>query len=198
MKKFYLAFLFTFLSTFIFLSHSNGQAFEETIARTLKYPQEARKQNVEGIVSVSLKVDEEGELTSFTVVDSPHELLTEEVNRAFQSIKKSWKPKFVKDKALNQDYLVLLEFLYNPDFPSASELLEIYKGKKESGTKEEALDFLNKSIEMYPYSEPLLMARGEFLRESGELEGSQKDYLRARRLQRQVLTHMVITGYTVK
>jgi TonB family protein len=74
-----------------------AQQFDHLLAQTLKYPQESRKQGIEEIVYVSLDVDEDGELRSFEILQSPNPSLRNEVDRSFKLIQKSWKKRFLED-----------------------------------------------------------------------------------------------------
>ncbi|WP_439475335.1 energy transducer TonB [Algoriphagus formosus] len=173
-----------------------AQTFKEIIGENLKYPLEARKQNVEGIVAVSLKIDANGNLEFYEIVDSPSPILEKEVSRIFDIIMESWKSEFLEGKPFSNQYLALFEFIYNPNYQSIEDLKKIYKAKIQENNNDEALETLNMGVKMYPYSESLLADRAKLLMDLGYTEESQKDYLRARRLQRQLFFHIVVTGYT--
>ncbi len=61
------------------------------LGQTMHYPADAYEQAIEGRVSVSFWIDEQGRAYGFGVVDSPHPSLTAEALRALQ-LMPAWTP----------------------------------------------------------------------------------------------------------
>jgi len=61
------------------------------LQNTMKYPQEAREQGIQGTVYVTFTIDTDGSITDIAVLKSPHILLSEEAVRVVKLMPK-WKP----------------------------------------------------------------------------------------------------------
>ncbi len=72
------------------------------------YPEEARKEGIEGVVLVSVRADKEGNIEKIKILKSPHELLTEAAVEAL----KQWKyePIFIKGKPMPIIFTVTMTF----------------------------------------------------------------------------------------
>ena len=68
------------------------QALYQYIGRQLKYPEEAERQGIEGRVFVQFMVDEQGNMSDFTVLKSVSEALDQEALRVLKSLPKAWNP----------------------------------------------------------------------------------------------------------
>ena len=72
----------------------------------LFWPKELDGKDVSGLVKISYTISKEGQLTEFKVLQSPHELLSKEVERFFRSIEK-WAPAISHNRTI--DLAVLLD-----------------------------------------------------------------------------------------
>jgi len=61
------------------------------LSNNIKYPQEARRNGISGIVFVNFIVDENGKVTAVECLRSPHQLLTEEAMRVIKTMP-TWRP----------------------------------------------------------------------------------------------------------
>ncbi|HSC52095.1 MAG TPA: TonB family protein [Phnomibacter sp.] len=61
------------------------------LERNLRYPDAAQRNNIQGVVRIQFYVDKEGNLSEFSIVDSPDEILSEEVLRLMKKSPK-WEP----------------------------------------------------------------------------------------------------------
>jgi signal transduction histidine kinase len=175
---------------------SNSE-FIQKISQTLRYPLAARQANIEELVYVSLAIDEFGQLDHFRILQSPNLILEQEVSRSFNLIQKTWKKRYLKDKIPGQEYLVILEFTLDHNNVLERSLFDQAKKELENENNEEALYLLNQCIDLNPYSEDYFEKRSELQRSMGNLEASQLDFLRARKLKNELITYMIITGYTL-
>jgi TonB family protein len=73
---------------------------------TVSYPEEARKQQVEGIVVVGFTVQADGKATNFEVVQPVHPALDREALRAAQAANVPWKPAAKNGKAQASKVLI--------------------------------------------------------------------------------------------
>jgi len=72
------------------------------------YPEEARKEGITGVVTLSVRADEEGRIEKIKIVKSPHELLSKAAVEAV----KQWKyePMFIKGKPMPIIFTVTMNF----------------------------------------------------------------------------------------
>ncbi|MBL7827801.1 MAG: energy transducer TonB, partial [Saprospiraceae bacterium] len=63
-------------------------ALIEYLANNIKYPEDARKKGIEGMVIVHFVVEKDGTLSSFSNLKSPDETLYQEAVRVLQSMPK--------------------------------------------------------------------------------------------------------------
>jgi TonB family protein len=74
-----------------FYKDENGYALMKYLADNIRYPNEARKNNISGRVVVKFVIDTEGNVTDQTVLTSVHPLLDAEALRVVGSMPK-WTP----------------------------------------------------------------------------------------------------------
>ncbi|MDG1159319.1 MAG: energy transducer TonB [Flavobacteriales bacterium] len=79
---------------------------------SMKYPQKAKDQGIQGTVIVYFVIDENGEKTDFKVIQSVHKLLDEEALRVAQSLPEVG-PASVGGKPVKLAYTMPLRFVYN-------------------------------------------------------------------------------------
>ncbi len=173
------------------------QKFDVMLSQTLKYPREAREQKIEEIVYVSLDIDEVGKMRSFEILQSPNPILYKEVVRSFDLIQKTWKKQLLEEKKFNQKYLVVLEFNLARDYSLVHNLFKQANDAMSVKNQELALSLLDQCISLNPYNEIYFSTRSNLFREMGNLEASQQDFLRARKLKNELLSHIIITGYSL-
>ena len=65
--------------------------FADYLLDNVMWPRELINTNVQGVVKVEYVITKGGELTNFKVLESPHQLLSDEVTRFFSTIEK-WSP----------------------------------------------------------------------------------------------------------
>lgn len=174
-----------------------GQKMDNVLSQTIRYPKEARDNKIEEIVYVSLDIDEKGAMRSYEILQSPNYILAEEVNRSFDLIQKTWKNKILEDRRFDQKYLVILEFNLNADNSKVHAIFDQTKKAISSGKNEEALYLLEQCIRLNPYNQLYFSTRSNLYRDLGKIEESQLDLLRSRKLKNELLSHLIISGYSL-
>jgi protein TonB len=84
-------------------------AFRNDIASEVKYPEEAKKNNIQGKVFVSFVVNEQGKVEDAKIERGVDSLLDDEALRVVKSLK-TWKPGKEKGKAVKVAYTVPINF----------------------------------------------------------------------------------------
>lgn len=174
-----------------------GQKMDNVLVQTIRYPKEARDNKIEEIVYISLDIDEKGAMRSYEILQSPNYILAEEVNRSFDLIQKAWKNKILEDRRFDQKYLVILEFNLNADNSKVHAIFDQAKKAISSGKNEEALYLLEQCIKLNPYNQLYFSTRSNLYRDLGKIEESQLDLLRSRKLKNELLSHLIISGYSL-
>lgn len=78
-------------------------AFRKWVNSELKYPSDARRNRIEGVVLVKFVVDRDGSLDDVTVLESPDESLTEEALRVI-GLSPRWSPGVRKGEKVRVSY----------------------------------------------------------------------------------------------
>lgn len=75
----------------------------------IKYPEECKKEGIEGRVHVQFVVNKDGSIPEVKVLKSPHPLLSEEAIRVVKAMPK-WKPAKVKGEIVRQRFILPIKF----------------------------------------------------------------------------------------
>ena len=75
----------------------------------IKYPEECKKEGIEGRVYVQFVVNKDGSIPEVKVLRSPHPLLSEEAIRVVKAMPK-WKPAKVKGEIVRQRFILPIKF----------------------------------------------------------------------------------------
>jgi TonB family protein len=75
----------------------------------IKYPEECKKEGIEGRVHVQFVVNKDGSIPEIKVLRSPHPLLSEEAIRVVKAMPK-WKPAKVKGEIVRQRFILPIKF----------------------------------------------------------------------------------------
>ncbi|TLX72608.1 energy transducer TonB [Labilibacter sediminis] len=86
-----------------------NEAMRQFIAQTVKYPEEALKQNIFGRVYVSFIIDYNGEVKDAKIIRGVHEIINNEALRVVNAMPK-WRPGYQRGKPVNVSYTVPINF----------------------------------------------------------------------------------------
>ena len=67
-----------------------GESYQKQLE--IKYPGYAIEHEISGVVEYKFYIDSNGCLDSLFIINSPHEILSEEVKRAISTLKCNWTP----------------------------------------------------------------------------------------------------------
>jgi tetratricopeptide (TPR) repeat protein len=160
------------------------------LATNTKFPKESRGNIENGLVLLALKIDETGQMDSITILERGDDPLVLAVFDAIAVLKENWEPGFLENRDFNKSYL--LSFYFQSEIvqqvPSGKfrpKDVPIQFLKKEK--PEKALKSVMELISQNPYDPDLIAIRSEAYRQLGETEKSQKDYLQAKYLRKDML-----------
>jgi TonB family protein len=85
------------------------QAFGKYLGENIKYPYDARRNNIQGKVLIKFVVEKDGSLTDFSVVKNPNDELSAEALRVLKESPK-WIPGMQYGKAVRVSYTVPVNF----------------------------------------------------------------------------------------
>lgn len=94
--------------------------FREWIQTWLRYPEEARKQGIQGRVVLTFVVERDGSVTETSMLQSPHQQLTTEALRIVRSSSGLWSPAEQKDEKVRLKYALPVDFRMAGREPDAS------------------------------------------------------------------------------
>lgn len=84
-------------------------SFRDWVMQNLKYPQQAAKDKIEGKVVALFVIEKDGQLTSVKILQSPDQLLSDELIRVLYSSPK-WTPGMQKGKNVRVKYTIPVTF----------------------------------------------------------------------------------------
>jgi TonB family protein len=90
-------------------------AFGQQLMQTIRYPQSARTDGVEGKVTLGFTVTETGQITDVKVVKGVRDDLDQEAVRAFRAVKQVWQPGTQGGKPQSVRTTSSLLFFFSPD-----------------------------------------------------------------------------------
>jgi len=93
-------------------------AFEQFLAKNVRYPEEARNNNVQGRVIISFIVETDGTLTNFKILRSVGSGTDEEAVRVL-ALSPKWSPGLQNGHKVRVTYTVPISFTLSPDDPAA-------------------------------------------------------------------------------
>lgn len=88
------------------------EALRKDISEAVKYPEEAKKQNISGKVFISFVVDENGKVIDPKIARGVHPLLDKEAIRVMGTLK-TWKPGKQSGKVVKVAYTIPINFALN-------------------------------------------------------------------------------------
>ena len=83
--------------------------FRDWVNNRITYPEDARLNNIQGVVTIRFVVDKYGKVKNIEVVSSPDPILSAEVIKVLASSPK-WEPGYQRDQAVNVQYHLPIEF----------------------------------------------------------------------------------------
>ena len=85
--------------------------FRNWVNARLRYPEQARENGIQGRVTVEFVVEKNGRITNIKALQSPDQLLSDEVIRIISSAPQSdWKPAEQRGQAVRFKYILPIEF----------------------------------------------------------------------------------------
>lgn len=118
-------------------------AMMQWIAKQMKYPEEAVKQNISGRTFVSFVINQDGSISDAQIVRSVHPALDQEALRVVQAMP-NWIPGKLRGKAAKTKFTIPISFSLSADKPKAenqlSSQLILIDGKKASQEEMAQLD----------------------------------------------------------
>lgn len=191
MKKLLAITLFMFSVAFSsFAQESNPmREFNMFMSKNLKYGTELRSESIEGPVTISLNIDEKGELKNQPELVAGNELLAEEVFASLDKMEDEGFSQFIKSDLYGKEVLVSVEFYLSKGKKTG---LNIPKPPVNEKTE---LEKLNKAIAKNPYFPKYYLERAEYYDYLGKKVQAQLDTEYAELLKEKNISTIVVVGY---
>lgn len=166
------------------------------LSKNLKYPIEARMNDLQGTVILQTTFDELGFPLSTTVI-SGDELLAAEVTRTVSALNENWKPEYLGDRSKGDSYLMSFQFKISKD-RSTTQIHQMIPRKDQELLMESTEKRLESRLEANPYNYKLYEERAELYKTLNLPVLAEKDLMLAEYFKNKMLTQIVIVGYQVK
>lgn len=166
------------------------------LSKNLKYPIEARMNDLQGTVILQTTFDELGFPLSTTVI-SGDELLAAEVTRTVSALNENWKPEYLGDRSKGDSYLMSFQFKISKD-RSTTQIHQMIPRKDQELLMASTEKRLESRLEANPYNFKLYEERAELYRTLNLPVLAEKDLMLAEYFKNKMLTQIVIVGYQVK
>jgi hypothetical protein len=166
------------------------------LSKNLKYPIEARMNDLQGTVILQTTFDELGFPLRTTVI-SGDELLAAEVTRTVSALTENWKPEYLGDRTKGDSYLMSFQFKISKD-RSTTQIHQMIPLKDQEHLLESPEKRLESRLEANPYNFKLYEERAELYRTLNLPVLAEKDLMLADYFRNKMLTQIVIVGYQSK
>ncbi len=166
------------------------------LSKNLKYPIEARMNDLQGTVILQTTFDELGFPLRTTVI-SGDELLAAEVTRTVSALTENWKPEYLGDRTKGDSYLMSFQFKISKD-RSTTQIHQMTPLKDQELLMESPEKRLDSRLEANPYNFKLYEERAELYRTLNLPVLAEKDLMLADYFRNKMLTQIVIVGYQSK
>jgi tetratricopeptide (TPR) repeat protein len=172
-------------------------SFKEFFTERTKYPINAVRDNIEGVVVLSFEIDSVGNIDKIEIIENPNSLLSLEAVLSLQKSEGSWIPAELNGSNINETYLAIFSFLnkstkekYSSNQSKAAKYLK--KGKFEH-----ALKAISKAEEINSYDPKLYQTKSIIYQKLGERELSDKTIKKIQDLNNRILFSIELYIYTV-
>lgn len=191
MKKLLAITLFTFSMAFSTFAQESSpmREFNQFLAKNLKYDSELRHERIQGPVTVSLNINEKGELKNQPELVGGNEDLAQEVYLSIEKMEAEGISKFIEPEFFGKEVLVSVEFKL-----SESNRTGFYVPNTPENENKE-LEKLNIAIDENPYFAPNYIKRAEFYEHMGKKVQAQLDTEYAELLKEKNISTIVVVGY---
>jgi hypothetical protein len=153
----------------------------------IRYPLEALKNNLQGDVILSFRIDKNGKLDSLKMKSSPDITLSTSSIVSLNHVEDEWSPCKVNGKPIDKEYLMVFRYrLYKDTQPP------VYKKKAakliEKQKHEKALQCLNEAISENRFDYELFETRSKVKNALGDKIGATEDLAQSGRLKNTIIS----------
>lgn len=167
------------------------------LSKNLKYPTEARANDVQGTVIIQTKFNDLGFPLNSTVI-SGDQLLAEEVTRTVSALSENWKPEFLGERLKGGSYLMSFQFRISRDEIGSKPIEQMILLEEHEMLMQNPQRQFDSKLEANPYDYKLYEQRAKLYESLGFEVLAKKDQLLADYFKNRMLTEIVVVGYVVK
>jgi|AntRauMFilla1563_2_1112583.scaffolds.fasta_scaffold03339_6 hypothetical protein len=178
-------------------SDNPNRGMNQFLSKNLKYPTEARANDVQGTVIIQTKFDDLGFPTNSTVI-SGDQLLAEEVTRTVSALSENWKPEFLGERLKGGSYLMSFQFRISKGETVSNPIQQMIPLEEHEMLMKNPHKRFDSKLEANPYDSKLYEQRAKLYESLGFDVLAQKDQLLADYFKNRMLTEIVIVGYDVR
>ncbi|MDF2156572.1 energy transducer TonB [Algoriphagus sp. CAU 1675] len=183
--------IFSTLAITVSTLQAQDYSLSKLFAKNVKYPTEARMENVQGPVSVAIWIDENGYPSGSSKVLAGDEILAQEILSTLQEIESNWTPDLLEGKEFGKEYI--LHFRFKISGPTSSH--SAYYPDQVSDGHDIDLDQINFWINKNPYRPDFYEIRAKYYEQNGDGILAEIDRRAAEVLKEKQLSDMLVVGY---
>jgi hypothetical protein len=174
---------------------SNWNSLNELLAMNLKFPSGELRDGKSARVIISMKINELGRPDSIFLIESASELFNVEVLRVIDLAAANWKPEFLENRPVGNEYLWVISFVASVEETMFSDEFQVVDNLIKREKFEKAIEFCTEKISGNPYQYKWYEKRAETHRLAGNTESGQRDFMAAKQIKRKVLAEAELKAF---
>ena len=171
-----------------------AQDMNKFLSRNIKYPAEARMNDLEGTVILQATFDEQGFPLTTSVI-SGNDILAAEVTRTVLALVENWKPEYLGDRSKSESYLMSFQFKVSKNKSTAQRLNLLIPIEEHDPLFQSPEQRISGKIEANPYDSNLYLERAKLYEALNLPVLAKKDLILAEYFKQKTLAEFVIIGY---
>lgn len=173
----------------------NWTSLNEFLAMNLKFPKAELRDEKLGRVIISMKIDEIGRPDSIFLIEGAGESFNSEVLRVIDLATANWKPEFLENRPVSNEYLWVISFMATMDGNMFPDEFRVVDNLLKKGKFDKAIEFCTEKIAGNPYQYRWYEKRAEAYRQAGNAESGQRDFMAAKQVKRKVLAEAEVKAF---
>jgi hypothetical protein len=174
---------------------SNWNSLNELLAMNLKFPSAELRDEQSARVIISMKINELGRPDSIFLIEGASEPFNLEVLRVVDLATANWKPEFLENRPVGNEYLWVISFTADIEETMFSDEYQVVDNLIKKEKFDKAIEFCTEKISGNPYQYKWYEKRAETHRLAGNTESGQRDFMAAKQIKRKVLAEAELKAF---
>lgn len=174
---------------------ANWNSLDELLAMNLKFPSAELRDEQSARVILSMKINELGRPDSIFLIEGASEPFNLEVLRVVDLATANWKPDFLENRPVGNEYLWVISFTAAMEETMFSDPYQVVDNLIKKEKFDKAIEFCTEKIADNPYQYKWYEKRAEIHRLAGNTESGQRDFIAAKQVKRKVLAEAELKAF---